>query len=131
MTKIQDSPVLCDRPLDAFSIAPEFKEWLENWKDGTKMYGLRIRGHFWCKRIEQLEDACFESLSRLDFLMFYDFKLWKKLRQDLRSLYISGILSNPLQKKLMGKLLQLFSFETLHHILIGVILFHYLVSTNP
>ena len=39
---------------------------------------------------------------RLDWLMLYDLRLWKKVRIDLRDLYITTLISNPRTKRIFG-----------------------------
>ncbi|CAG7916192.1 unnamed protein product [Penicillium olsonii] len=40
--------------------------------------------------------------TRLDFLVLYDLRLWKKTRTDLRDLYISTVVNVPQFKRIMG-----------------------------
>ncbi|KAL9101774.1 MAG: hypothetical protein Q9163_002993, partial [Psora crenata] len=39
---------------------------------------------------------------RLDWLLLYDLRLWKKVRIDLRDLYITTLISNPQTKRIFG-----------------------------
>ena len=39
---------------------------------------------------------------RLDWLLLYDLRLWKKVRIDLRDLYITSLISNPRTKRIFG-----------------------------
>ena len=39
---------------------------------------------------------------RLDWLLLYDLRLWKKVRIDLRDLYIKTLISNPQTKRIFG-----------------------------
>lgn len=46
------------------------------------------------------EDLC--QRTRLDWLVLYDLRLWKKTRTDLRDLYISTVMNVPQFKRIMG-----------------------------
>jgi E3 ubiquitin-protein ligase UBR1 len=49
--------------------------------------------------------AAYEDLwqrTRLDWLVLYDLRLWKKTRTDLRDLYISTVVNVPQFKRIMG-----------------------------
>ncbi|EFX03776.1 ubiquitin-protein ligase e3 component [Grosmannia clavigera kw1407] len=66
-------------------------------------------GHYWlgvpaaymeCEGVQPAEDL-FQRV-RLDWLILFDLRMWKKVRNDLRSLYISTVVTIPEFKRVLG-----------------------------
>ncbi|KAM0819556.1 hypothetical protein AB5N19_05372 [Seiridium cardinale] len=66
-------------------------------------------GKYWVEApaayLEPATERTFEDVFervRLDWLILFDLRMWKKVRQDLRSLYISTVVTIPAFKRILG-----------------------------
>lgn len=66
-------------------------------------------GRYWLEAppayLEPAPEHTFEDVFervRLDWLILFDLRMWKKVRQDLRSLYISTVVTIPEFKRILG-----------------------------